>query len=139
MSPRPVRALSAAALVRLPLRRTALSAALRRFAPLAAAAVLAPVAVHAEAQAPRAIAFSIPAGPLSAALGAFGVQAGVMVASDPGLTAGASTRGLTGTYAVDAALERLLAGTGLQAVARAERAATACGRRRPRRPRRWRP
>ncbi|AVJ29675.1 TonB-dependent siderophore receptor [Achromobacter spanius] len=122
MSPRPVRAASAAALVRLPLRRTALSAALRRFAPLAAVAVLAPVAVHAQAQAqaPRAVAFSIPAGPLSAALGTFGVQAGVMVASDPGLTAGASTRGLTGTYAVDAALERLLAGTGLEAVARAE-------------------
>lgn len=120
MSPRPVRAVSAATLVRLPLRRTALSAALRRFTPLAAAAVLAPVAVHAQAQAPRAIAFSIPAGPLSAALGTFGVQAGVMVASDPGLTAGASTRGLTGTYTVDAALERLLAGTGLQAVARAE-------------------
>lgn len=117
MSPRPVRP---AALVRLPLRRTALSAALRRFAPLAAAAVLAPVAVHAQAPAARTIAFSIPAGPLSAALGTFGVQAGVMVASDPGLTANTVTRGLAGTYAVDAALERLLAGTGLQAVARAE-------------------
>ncbi len=117
MSPRPVRA---AALVRLPLRRTALSIALRRFAPWVAAAVLAPAPVHAQAPAPRPVAFSISAGPLSAALGTFGVQAGVMVASDPGLTAGAMTRGLTGTYGVEAALERLLAGTGLQAVARAE-------------------
>ena len=117
MSPRPVRA---AALVRLPLRRTALSIALRRFAPWVAAAVLAPAPVHAQAPAPRTVAFSISAGPLSAALGTFGVQAGVMVASDPGLTAGAMTRGLTGTYGVEAALERLLAGTGLQAVARAE-------------------
>ncbi|MEN5160963.1 TonB-dependent siderophore receptor [Achromobacter spanius] len=121
MSPRPVRA---AARVRPSLRRTALSIALRRLAPWGAAAVLAPMPVHAQAQtqapAPRAVAFNIPAGPLSAALGMFGVQAGVMVASDPGLTAGAMTRGLTGTYGVQAALERLLAGTGLQAVARAE-------------------
>lgn len=119
MSPRPVRA---AARVRPSLRRTALSIALRRLAPWVAAAVLAPAPVHAQAQAPapRTVAFSIPAGPLSAALGTFGVQAGVMVASDPGLTAGAMTRGLTGTYGVQAALERLLAGTGLQAVARAE-------------------
>lgn len=126
MSPRPVRAASAAALVRPSLRRTALSIALRRLAPWVAAAVLAPAPGHAQAQAqtqapaPRAVAFNIPAGPLSAALGTFGVQAGVMVASDPGLTAGAMTRGLTGTYGVQAALERLLAGTGLQAVARAE-------------------
>ncbi|MCU6616284.1 TonB-dependent siderophore receptor [Achromobacter sp. 77] len=122
MSPRPVRAASAAALVRPSLRRTALSIALRRLAPWVAAAVLAPAPVHAQTQAPaqRTVAFSIPAGPLSAALGTFGVQAGVMVASDPGLTAGAMTRGLTGTYGVQAALERLLAGTGLQAVARAE-------------------
>jgi len=126
MSPRPVRAASAAALVRPSLRRTALNIALRRLAPWVAAAVLAPAPVHAQAQAqtqapaPRTVAFSIPAGPLSAALGTFGVQAGVMVASDPGLTAGAMTRGLTGTYGVQAALERLLAGTGLQAVARAE-------------------
>ncbi|WP_334165223.1 TonB-dependent siderophore receptor [Achromobacter mucicolens] len=119
MSPRPVRA---AALVRPSLRRTALSIALRRFAPWVAAAVLAPAPVQAQTQAPapRTVAFSIPAGPLSAALGTFGVQAGVMVASDPGLTAGAMTGGLTGTYGVQAALERLLAGTGLQAVARAE-------------------
>ncbi|MDF2863270.1 MAG: TonB-dependent siderophore receptor [Achromobacter mucicolens] len=121
MSPRPVRA---AARVRPSLRRTALSIALRRLAPWVAAAVLAPAPVHAQAQtqalAPRTVAFNIPAGPLGAALGTFGVQAGVMVASDPGLTAGAMTRGLTGTYGVQAALERLLAGTGLQAVARAE-------------------
>ncbi|KRB09562.1 TonB-dependent siderophore receptor [Achromobacter sp. Root170] len=126
MSPRPVRAASAAALVRPSLRRTALNIALRRLAPWVAAAVLAPAPVHAQTQAqtqapaPRTVAFSIPAGPLSAALGTFGVQAGVMVASDPGLTAGAMTGGLTGTYGVQAALERLLAGTGLQAVARAE-------------------
>lgn len=121
MSPRPVRA---AARVRPSLRRTALSIALRRLAPWVAAAVLAPAPVHAQAQtqapAQRTVAFSIPAGPLNAALGTFGLQAGVMVASDPGLTAGAMTRGLTGTYGVQAALERLLAGTGLQAVARAE-------------------
>ena len=62
----------------------------------------------------------MPAGPLGAALGAFGMQAGVMVASDPALTQGARTDGVSGAYSVDAALARLLAGTGLQAVARSE-------------------
>ena len=75
--------------------------------------------VHAQA-APRTVSFSVPAGALGGALGAFGMQAGVMVASDPALTRDVRTEGVTGTYPVDAALERLLAGTGLQAVARAE-------------------
>lgn len=119
MSSRPVRA---AFRVRLPLPSTALSAALRCVLPGVMAAALWPAAAHAQVPAAgqRAIAFSIEAGPLGAALGAFGVQAGVMVASDPALTAGAVTGGVAGTYAVDAALQRLLAGTGLEAVARPE-------------------
>lgn len=117
MSSRPVRAASR---VRLPLPSSALSAALRCVLPGVMAAALWPAAAHAQVQAAgqRAIAFSIEAGPLGAALGAFGVQAGVMVASDPALTAGAVTGGVAGTYAIDAALQRLLAGTGLEAVAR---------------------
>jgi iron complex outermembrane receptor protein/outer membrane receptor for ferric coprogen and ferric-rhodotorulic acid len=118
MSSRPARA---AVLARFTLPRTRLSAALRLALPAVMLAAPWPSAVYAQATTgQRAVAFSIPAGPLSAALGAFGVQAGVMVASDPALTASARTDGVTGTYAVDAALERLLAGTGLQAVARPE-------------------
>ncbi|ADP18630.1 TonB-dependent siderophore receptor family protein 19 [Achromobacter xylosoxidans A8] len=119
MSSRLVRA---AALVRLPLPRTALSAALRCALPGVMAVALWPAAAFAQAPASgqRVVAFSIEAGPLGAALGAFGVQAGVMVASDPALTAGAATGGVTGSYAVHTALQRLLAGTGLEAVARPE-------------------
>ncbi|WP_454675210.1 TonB-dependent siderophore receptor [Achromobacter pestifer] len=118
MSSRPARA---AVLARFTLPRTRLSAALRLALPAVVLAAPWPSAVHAQATAgQRAVVFSIPAGPLSAALGAFGVQAGVMVASDPALTASARTDGVTGTYPVAAALERLLAGTGLQAVARPE-------------------
>lgn len=118
MSSRPARA---AVLARFTLPRTRLSAALRLALPAVMLAAPWPSAVYAQATTgQRAVAFSIPAGPLSAALGAFGVQAGVMVASDPALTGSARTDGVTGTYAVDAALERLLAGTGLQAVARPE-------------------
>lgn len=118
MSSRPARA---AVLARFTLPLTRLSAALRLALPAVVLAAPWPSAVHAQAGAgQQGVAFSIPAGPLSAALGTFGVQAGVMVASDPALTASARTGGVTGTYPVGTALERLLAGTGLQAVARPE-------------------
>lgn len=113
MSSLSIRAARAAVSVRLHLSHAAFALA----APVAVASAWPAAAM---AQTPGAIAFSVPAGPLSAALGTFGAQAGVMVASDPGLTAGVTTRGVTGVHGVDAALERLLLGTGLQAVARAE-------------------
>jgi len=113
MSSLSIRAARAAVSVRLHLSRAAFALA----APVAVASAWPAAAM---AQTPGAIAFSVPAGPLSAALGTFGAQAGVMVASDPGLTAGVTTRGVSGVHGVDAALERLLLGTGLQAVARAE-------------------
>src|SRR5690606_16794846 len=97
------------------------SVALHLALPAIALAAPWPSTVHAQAASadPRAVTFDIPAGPLSTALGAFGVQAGVMVASDPALTANARTRGVSGTQSVDTALSELLAGTGLQAVGRA--------------------
>ncbi|MFF7395825.1 TonB-dependent siderophore receptor [Achromobacter sp. NPDC008082] len=115
--PLPIRSLSARLLP-----RTRLSIALHLALPAVVLAAPWPSAVHAQAAGAlrQSVTFDIPAGPLSAALGAFGVQAGVMVASDPALTASARTEGVSGTYAVDAALERLLAGTGLQAVARSD-------------------
>ncbi|THF67059.1 TonB-dependent siderophore receptor [Pseudothauera nasutitermitis] len=60
--------------------------------------------------------FAIPAGPLDDALGAFGAAAGIMVAADPGLTAGIRSSGLSGEYGIEDGLGRLLAGSGLEAV-----------------------
>jgi len=128
MSSRPARVATAAHLStprRQRLPRTRLSVALHLALPAIALAAPWPSAVYAQdaqdasASKPRTVNLNIPAGPLSTALGAFGVQAGVMVASDPALTANARTRGVSGTLAVDTALSELLAGTGLQAVGRA--------------------
>lgn len=77
---------------------------------------IAPLPAHAqETQAARQV-FSIPAGPLDDALGAFGTAANIMVAADPALTAGIHSPGLSGEYGIEDGLARLLAGTPLQAV-----------------------
>lgn len=68
-------------------------------------------AARAEAQHP----FQIPAGPLAAALTAFAADAGVSVSAPPALVQGKHTAGLQGRYTVREALERLLAGSNLQA------------------------
>lgn len=102
------------------LPRTRLCVALSLALPLVVAVWPAASVQAQAAPAARTVSFNVPAGPLGAALGAFGMQAGVMVASDPALTQGARTDGVSGAYSVDAALARLLAGTGLQAVARSE-------------------
>lgn len=57
----------------------------------------------------------IPGGPLGAAIARLGQQAGVIVTVDPALVRDRRTDGLSGTYAPAAALERMLAGSGLQA------------------------
>ncbi|MBB6557344.1 iron complex outermembrane receptor protein [Acidovorax soli] len=61
--------------------------------------------------------FSIPAGPLGSALDRFARTAGVNLSYEPALVAGLATPGLSGTMPVGAALSRLLAGTGLEALA----------------------
>ncbi|WP_394559589.1 TonB-dependent receptor [Aquipseudomonas alcaligenes] len=60
--------------------------------------------------------FDIPAGPLEPALNQFGEQAGVLLSFSPELTEGRQTQGLQGTYGTTEALDKLLAGSGLQAV-----------------------
>jgi hemoglobin/transferrin/lactoferrin receptor protein len=57
--------------------------------------------------------FSIPPGPLSAALIAFGDQAGIQVSYDPSVATGLNSPGVSGAMSADAALAQLLAGTGL--------------------------
>ena len=57
--------------------------------------------------------FSVPAGSVSAALVAFGKQAGVQVSYVPSVAVGLTTAGVSGTLSPDAALSQILAGTGL--------------------------
>ena len=60
--------------------------------------------------------YSIAPGSLDAVLGSFGQQSGVMIAVDSTLTNGMRSSGLSGNFAVDEGLQRLLAPLGLQAV-----------------------
>jgi len=60
--------------------------------------------------------FSIPGGPLDAALVRFGQQSGVLVSVSGEVSAGKHIGGLEGRYPVGQALELLLQGTGLRAV-----------------------
>jgi outer membrane receptor for ferric coprogen and ferric-rhodotorulic acid len=71
-------------------------------------------AAHAEE---ARIPFEIPAGSLDAALSSFGRQAGVLLSVNAELTAGRTSPGVSGDYTANEALRRLLAGTGLDAVA----------------------
>ncbi|PAA45010.1 TonB-dependent siderophore receptor [Pseudomonas fragi] len=61
-------------------------------------------------------AYSIAPGSLDAVLGSFGQQSGVMIAVDSSLTTSMRSSGLSGNFAVDEGLQRLLAPLGLQAV-----------------------
>jgi outer membrane receptor protein involved in Fe transport len=58
--------------------------------------------------------FSIPAGDLANALGAYTAQSGVPLVASDDLIKGMRTRGVSGAYSPDDALTRLLAGTGLK-------------------------
>lgn len=73
-------------------------------------------AAHAQPQTPAQINFSIPAGPLGAALNAYASQAGRQLMFTSGQVAGRRTPGLSGRMTADAALDQLLAGSGLIAV-----------------------
>ena len=61
------------------------------------------------------VAFSIDAQPLAEALSQYSRQAGVVVIAPARATQGKTANGFTGSYAPDAALEKLLSGTGLAA------------------------
>ncbi len=62
---------------------------------------------------PQPRTFNVPAQPLGAALAAFGQQSGLQVTADATLVAGHTSSGVSGSLAPEAALQRLLAGTGL--------------------------
>ncbi|SUW17014.1 TonB-dependent receptor [Brevundimonas diminuta] len=73
-------------------------------------------AAHAQPQTPAQINFSIPAGPLGSALNAYASQASRQLMFTSGQVAGHRTPGLSGRMTADAALDQLLAGSGLVAV-----------------------
>ncbi|MDD0981883.1 TonB-dependent siderophore receptor [Pseudomonas shahriarae] len=75
---------------------------------------MAATAQPATEQAPRQ-SYDIAAGSLDRVLGAFGNQAGVMIAIDSALAKGVHSQGLHGSFALAEGLERLLAPLGLQA------------------------
>ncbi|MDE1168692.1 MAG: TonB-dependent siderophore receptor [Pseudomonas sp.] len=60
--------------------------------------------------------YAIAAGPLDEALNQFARQAGITLATTPDQTRGLQSPGLQGSYGPDAALQTLLAGSGLEAV-----------------------
>ncbi|ADK83847.1 TonB-dependent receptor [Desulfarculus baarsii DSM 2075] len=60
------------------------------------------------------VTYDIPAGPLGQALARFSEQSGLSLSFDPGLTAGKTTAGLSGSHAPLDALAKLLAGSGLR-------------------------
>jgi catecholate siderophore receptor len=84
-------------------------------APLAAQQPQITTAEAAQAPAEANLRFNIPAQPLADALREFGRQAGVRVRADLAAAAGVRSRALVGEHTREAALERLLAGTGLTA------------------------
>ncbi|WPX80586.1 TonB-dependent siderophore receptor [Pseudomonas sp. MH9.3] len=95
-----------------PLHPLALSVAIA----FAAAPLLAVQPVFAEDSSSALRRFQVPAGDLSQALNSLAEQAGLVLAFDASLTRGKRSSGLGGQYETDAALARLLAGSGLQAL-----------------------
>lgn len=57
--------------------------------------------------------FNITAGPLAAALTAFGEQSGLQISYDPALASGRSSPGVSGSYTPSQALSQLVSGSGL--------------------------
>ena len=84
---------------------------------IAATATVLPLAA-AHAQQAEARQYAIPAGSLTEALNRFGAESGLGLSFSNALTSGLQSPGLQGRYTTESALQRLLAGTGLEAVPR---------------------
>ncbi|THF66177.1 ferric-rhodotorulic acid/ferric-coprogen receptor FhuE [Pseudothauera nasutitermitis] len=69
---------------------------------------------------PALQSYEIPPGPLGRSLATFATRAGVALSFDPAITDGLQSPGLQGTHATGDALAHLLAGSGLEAVLRAD-------------------
>ncbi|SDT22823.1 TonB-dependent receptor [Pseudomonas granadensis] len=74
-------------------------------------------------------AYAIPAGPLGATLSSFAVDAGIALSFQPALTDGLRSPALIGRYSTQEAVNRLLAGSGLDMVRRSDGSYTLVARR----------
>jgi iron complex outermembrane recepter protein len=74
-------------------------------------------------------AYDIPAGPLGATLSSFAVDAHIALSFQPALTDGLNSPALTGRYSTQEAVNRLLAGSGLDMVRRSDGSYTLVARR----------
>ncbi len=102
--------------------RRALAIAVSRtllLASLGSATVL-PLTAQAQGTSAATQQYAIPAGSLDSALNRYADQASILLAIDAGLTAGKTSAGLNGNFTVQEGLARILAGTGLQAIAQAD-------------------
>ena len=81
-----------------------------------AAPLLTPALMPAAQAQAAARSYSIAAGTLSRVLSQFAAEAGVLLSVDAALTEGKQSSGLQGSYGVAQGLERILAGSGLEAV-----------------------
>src|SRR5258708_34929621 len=88
---------------------------------LAAGAVQAAEPAPAPTPAPAAQTYQIAPGPLGRTLAGVATAAGISLSFDPALTEGLTSPALSGHYAPQQALQRLLAGSGLDMVARSDR------------------
>jgi iron complex outermembrane receptor protein len=95
------------------IRRVLLSLALA-----SAACPLALAAKPAQLDATVVRAYNIAPGPLGATLSSFAVDADIALSFQPSITEGLTSPGLWGTYSTQEAVTRLLAGSGLEMVAR---------------------
>lgn len=85
----------------------------RRYSLLAAMLLVMIVLIVMPAGAQERRVFNIPAQPLSDALTTFGRQSGLQITYRPELTAGLSSRAVSGSYTPEQALQTLLSGLGL--------------------------
>lgn len=99
---------------------TALAARMLVCGVLALAAPAHVLASEAATAQPAARSFDIAAGPLNAVLARFSAASGVYIAANGVLTAGVKSPGVQGQLTPHEALARLLAGSGLQAVAQGD-------------------
>ena len=81
-------------------------------------AAAAPALTFAADAAPRS--YNIPGGPLNAVIARFSAESGIYIAADGALTGAKTSPGLQGTLAPHDALNRLLKGTGLDAVSQGD-------------------
>ena len=105
---------------------SAIRSALLTLALIGAACPLASAAGPVQLDSVAIRAYNIPAGPLGATLSSFAVGAGIALSFQPSLTEGLSSPALTGNYTTQEAVNRLLAGSGLDMVLRSDGTYTWC-------------